>query len=157
MGRRSNAHEHCVTCCPVFRLVNSRSRPASVISWKISSRDPGITILGSQLTGPVWLTYNRKVDFCCVYLRCPDLRKESQPSSCNQALSFIDRFSAFPFDLTDFSQLPEPTHPTFHPSPKTPSYLLLQIKWTFPYPRSLHTNIIKKSRKTILNKKPNNI
>ena len=34
---------------------------------------------------------------------------------------------------------------------------LLNIKWTFPYPRALHTNIIKNSRKTILNKKPNNI
>ena len=118
MSRRSNAHEQCVTRCPVFRLVNSPGRPASVVSWKISNRDPGVTILGSQLTGLAWLTCNRKVDFCCVYLRCPDLRKASQPGSCNQALSFIDRFYAFPLDLTDFSKFPEPTHPTFHPSPK---------------------------------------
>ena len=47
----SNVHEQCVTRCPVSRLVHSPGRPASVITWKISTRDPGITILGSQLTG----------------------------------------------------------------------------------------------------------
>ena len=119
MSRRSNAHKQCVTRCPVFRLVNSPGRPASVISWKISSRDPGITILGSQLTGLAWLTCKRKVDFFFgVFLRCPDLCKASQPGLCNQALSFIDRFYAFRLDLTDFSKLPEPIHPTFHPPPK---------------------------------------
>ena len=41
--------------------------PASVITRKISSRDPGITILGSQLTGLAQLSCNRRVDFCCVY------------------------------------------------------------------------------------------
>ena len=65
MSRGSNAHEQSVTRCPVFRLVHSLGRPASVITWKISTRDPGITILGSQLTGLARLSCNRKVDFCC--------------------------------------------------------------------------------------------
>ena len=38
----------------------------SVITWKISTRDPGITLLGSQLTRLARLSDNRKVDFCCV-------------------------------------------------------------------------------------------
>ena len=66
MSRGSNTHEQCVTRCPVSRLVHSPGRPASVITWKISTRDPSITILGSQLTGLTQLSYNRKVDFCCV-------------------------------------------------------------------------------------------
>ena len=127
MSRRSNAHEQCVTRCPVFRLVNSPGRPASVISWKISSRDPGITILGSQLTGLAWLTCNRKVDFCCVYLRCPDLRKPSQPGSCNQALSFIDLSFYWPHR---FFRVPRTHTPNISPFPQTTSYLLLQIKWS---------------------------
>ena len=49
-----------------FCLVDSSGRLASVITWKISTRDPGITILGSQLTGLARLSYNSKVDFCCV-------------------------------------------------------------------------------------------
>ena len=52
--------------CPVSRLLHSPGRPASVITGKISTRDPGITILGFQLTGLARLSYNRKVDFCCV-------------------------------------------------------------------------------------------
>ena len=55
----SNAHEHCVTRCPVSGLVHSPGRPASVITWKISTRDPCISILGSQLAGLVRLSYNR--------------------------------------------------------------------------------------------------
>ena len=94
----NNPHEQCVTCCPVSRLAYSPGRPASVITWKISARDPGITILGSQLTGLARLSYNRKVDFCCVSLRCRDL------CSCNQAVSFIARFYFLPLDLTDFSK-----------------------------------------------------
>ena len=64
----SNAHtgKQCFTRCPVSRLVHSLGRLASVITWKISTRDPGIIILGSQLTGLAWLSYNRKVVFVCV-------------------------------------------------------------------------------------------
>ena len=47
----SNAHEQCVTRCPVSRLVHSPGRPVRVITGKISTRDPGITILGCQPTG----------------------------------------------------------------------------------------------------------
>ena len=63
----SNAHEQCDIRCPVSRLVYLSGCPASVIARKISSRDPGITILGSQLTGLAQLSCNRRVDFCCVY------------------------------------------------------------------------------------------
>ena len=73
-------------------------------------------------------------------------------------------------DLTDFFNAPEHTHtheisapPTPPPSTPTSSYPFLYIKWTIPYPRSLHTNIINhyqweiNNRKTILERKPNNV
>ena len=89
-SRGRGAHDH-VTRCRVSRLVHSPGRLASVITRKISSRDPGITILVSQLTGLARLSYNRKVDFCCVKLRCRDLCKASLPGSCTQARSCIVR------------------------------------------------------------------
>ena len=64
MSRGSNAHEQSVTSCPVSHLVHSPGRPASMITWKISIRDPGIIILVSQLTGLARLSYNRNVYFC---------------------------------------------------------------------------------------------
>ena len=48
MSQGSNAYEQCVTRYPVSLLVHSPGRPASVITWKISTRDSGITILESQ-------------------------------------------------------------------------------------------------------------
>ena len=42
-------------------------------------------------TGLARLSYNRKVDFCCVKLRCRDLCKASLPGSCTQAPSCIVR------------------------------------------------------------------
>ena len=39
----------------------------SVITWKISKQDPGISVLGSELTGLARLSGNRNFDFCCVY------------------------------------------------------------------------------------------
>ena len=119
VGQWSIAHQHCVTRCPVSRLVHSPGRPASVITWKISAWDLGTTILvsHSKLTGLARLSYNRRVDFCCVELRRRDLCKASQPGSCNQACSQIFRP---PLNLTDFSKprahtqnfsfLPPPEH-----------------------------------------------
>ena len=67
MSLESNAHEQCVTCRPVFRLIDSPGRPARVITRKISTRIPASQyILGSQITGLARLSYNRKFDFCCV-------------------------------------------------------------------------------------------
>ena len=66
MSRGSNAREQCVTRCPVSRLVHLPGHPASVITWKTSIRDPGITILEFQLTRLGRLSYNRKADVCCV-------------------------------------------------------------------------------------------
>ena len=40
MTLESNAHEQCVTCCPVFLLIDSPGRPARVITKKISTRMP---------------------------------------------------------------------------------------------------------------------
>ena len=40
MSLESNAHEQCVTCFPVFRLIDSPLRPARVITRKISTRIP---------------------------------------------------------------------------------------------------------------------
>ena len=66
MSRGRNAHEQYVTQCPVSRYFHSPGRPASVITCKIATRDSGITILGFQVTGLARLTFNGKVDFCCV-------------------------------------------------------------------------------------------
>ena len=55
------------------------------------------------------LSYNRKVDFCCVQSRCRDLFKASQRGSCDQGLSSISRFYVLPLNLTDFSKPPEQT------------------------------------------------
>ena len=63
MSRGSNGHEQCVTRCPIYRLVDSLGRPAGVITWKISTWDRGITILGSQLTGLARCSFNRFVAF----------------------------------------------------------------------------------------------
>ena len=63
MSQGSNADEHYVTCCRVSRLVHSLGRQANVITWTISTRDPGITILGSQLTVLARLSYNRIIAF----------------------------------------------------------------------------------------------
>ena len=47
---RTWSHEPGKQCaCPVSRLVHSPGSPASVITWKISTRDSGITIPGSYI------------------------------------------------------------------------------------------------------------
>ena len=94
-------------------------------TWKISTLDPGITILISQLTRLAWLSCHRKVDFCCVKLRFRDLCKASQPYSCNQALSCIARFYALPW-LHRVFKAPEHTHKiSALPSTSTSSYPLI--------------------------------
>ena len=128
----SNAHEQCVTHCPVPLLVHLPGHPANMITWNISTWDPSITTLGSQLTKLAWFSYNRNFDFCCAYLTCRDLFIASQFGPCNQALSSIGiaRLYALLLDLTNFSQ-------NFSPRPPPPSIFLL------PSLYSLHTNIIK--------------
>ena len=59
------------------------------------------------------LSYNGKVDFCCVKLRCWYLYKASQPGSCNQAPSSIARLNALPLDLADFLKPPPNKHTKF--------------------------------------------
>ena len=67
MRRESSGHEECVTRHAVSRFVeDSPGGPASVIKWKISTRDPGITVVRSELTGLTGLLYNDEVDFCFV-------------------------------------------------------------------------------------------
>ena len=89
--------------------------------------DAGITILGSQLTGLARLSYNRKVDFCSVYLRCRVFCKVGQPGACNQALSSIAKFYAFPLTSPNFKA---PEH-TLKTSALPLQHLLFDIKWTF--------------------------
>ena len=46
-----------------------RAGPVNAITWKIFSpvsRDPGIAIPGSRLTGLARLSCNREFDICCV-------------------------------------------------------------------------------------------
>ena len=55
-------------CYPLscFSLSSFAGPPEKRDYLKISTRDSGITVLGSQLTGLARLLYNHKVDFCCV-------------------------------------------------------------------------------------------
>ena len=93
MSWESSAHEERVTRDAVCRFVeDSPGGPASVIKWKISSQDPGITVVGSELTGLAGLLYNDEVDLCFVELGCVDVCKASQPGSGNQAVGFIVKF-----------------------------------------------------------------
>ena len=99
--------------------------PASVITCNISSRGPSVTILWSQLTGLARLSCNRKADFCRVDVRCRNLWQASKPSPCNQALSFIARIYALPFDLTDISkQNPHTQNFSIHKHLHTPFSIL---------------------------------
>ena len=62
----SNAHEQSSVLPAVLFLAEFIRRAAPQVrfnTWKISTRDPGITILGSQLTELARLSYNCKVDF----------------------------------------------------------------------------------------------
>ncbi|CAH3161202.1 unnamed protein product, partial [Porites evermanni] len=88
----SSAQEERVTCDGVCGFVEHS--PASVIKWKISSHDPGITVVGSELTGLGGLLYNDEVDSCFVELGCVDVCKASEPCSGNQAVGFIVNFYA---------------------------------------------------------------
>lgn len=93
MSPESSAHEERVTRDAVSHFVeDSPGSPASVIKWKISSQDPSITVVGSELTGLTGLLYNDEVDLCFVELGCVDVWKASQPGSGNQAVGFIAKF-----------------------------------------------------------------
>ena len=76
----------------------------------------------SQLTWLAWLSYNRKVDFCCVQLRSWDLCKASQRVSYNQALSSTARCYALPLTLTYFSKPPSTN--TKLPPPPAPNIFI---------------------------------
>ena len=58
MSWGSNMHEQYVTRCPVSHMIHSPGRMASVITRKIPTLDPGITILRSQLLGLARLSNN---------------------------------------------------------------------------------------------------
>ena len=93
MSPESRAHEERVTGDAVSHFVeDSPAGPASVIKWKISSQDPSITVVGSELTGLTGLLYNDEVDLSFFTLGCVDVWKASQPGSGNQAVAFIAKF-----------------------------------------------------------------
>ena len=63
MSPESSAHEERVTRDAVSHFVEDLpGGPANVIKWKISSQDPSITVVGSELTGLTGLLYNNEVD-----------------------------------------------------------------------------------------------
>ena len=99
--------------CPVSCLVTP-GRPASVITWKISTRDLGITLSGSQLTRLARSSYNRKVDFCCVELRCGISSRRASLAHIIRPYQFCSQFLRLPLDLTDFSKPPR-TLKKFYP------------------------------------------
>ena len=103
----SSAQEERVTCDGVCGFVEHS--PASVIKWKISSHDPGITVVGSELTGLGGLLYNDEVDSCFVELGCVDVCKASEPCSGNQAVGFIVNFYALVLTLRSFQSLQSDT------------------------------------------------
>ena len=93
MSRESSGHEEHVTRDGVCRFVEHLpGGPASVIMWKISSQDPGIRGVASELTGLAWLLYYDEVDLCLVELGCVDVYKASQPGSENQTVGCIAKF-----------------------------------------------------------------
>ena len=106
----SSAQEERVTCDGVCGFVeHSPGGPASVIKWKISSQDPGITVVGSELTGLGGLLYNDEVDSCFVELGCVDVCKASEPCSGNHAVGFIVNFYALVLTLCSFQSLQSDT------------------------------------------------
>ena len=93
MSRESSGHEQRVTRDGVCGFVeHSPGGPASVIKWKISSQDPGIRVVASELTGLAGLLYNDEVDLCFVELGCVDVCKASKPGLGNQTVGCIAKF-----------------------------------------------------------------
>ena len=79
MSHGSNAHEQCVTRCPVFGYVDSLGRQASVTTYKNSTQHPSITVLRFQLTGLARLSYNHKLDFWLRLTKVPGFL-QSEPA-----------------------------------------------------------------------------
>ena len=77
---KSSAQEERVIRDGVCGFVeHSAGGLANVIKWKILIQDPGITVVGSELTGLAGLFYNDEVDLCFVELGCVDVCKASEP------------------------------------------------------------------------------
>ena len=74
-----------------------------------STRDPGITILGSQLTGLARLSYNRKVDFVAFNYGAEIFAKRASPAHVIRPLVLRPDFTPSPLTLTIF-QSPPNTH-----------------------------------------------
>ena len=125
MIRGSNAHEQCVTRCPVFRLIDSPGRPASVITWKISTQDPGITTLGSQLTGLARCHVIAELIFVAFNLGAGFSAKRGSPAHVIRPLSSpYPNFTPSPL----ISPIFQSSRAHTQPSPSTSSYPLLYIK-----------------------------
>ena len=115
MSRQSSAHEERVTCNGVCHFVErSPGGPVSVIKWKISGQDPGITVVGSELTELAGLLYNDEVDLCFVELGCVDVYKASQRGSGNQTVGCIAKFYALVLTSRSF-QSPRSDTQNFRP------------------------------------------
>ena len=111
----SSAQEERVTCDGVCGFVeHSPGGPASVIKWKISSQDPGIRVVASELMGLAGLLYNDEVDLCFVELGCVDVYKASQRGSGNQTVGCIAKFYALVLTSRSF-QSPRSDTQNFRP------------------------------------------
>ena len=111
-------------CYPLswFSVGSFAGLPSKPDYLEISDLDPSITILGSQLAGLAWLSYNCKSWFLLRLTEVPrSLREVSKPGSCNQDTSSIARFYPLSLDLADFSKPPE--HVTHNFSPRPPQHL----------------------------------
>ena len=111
----SNAHEQCVTGCPVCRSVLSLGRLANEITWKISTRDPGITILGSQLTSLAdWFGCHiiAKLIFVECSLGAENAEKRASPTSVTGPHQYFSK----PRNINTKFQPPIPPLKTFRPT-----------------------------------------
>ena len=115
LSQGSNAHEQCVTHCPVFQLVDLPCKGDYVENFHPGNRET--QNWDPRLLGWFDCHISAKVDFCCFYLRC-------------HVFCFYRQILCPLLNLTDFSKLPS-AHTKFQFSLSTSSYRLLLIKWSF--------------------------
>ena len=131
----SNAHEQCVTRCPVCRSVLSPGRLANEITWKISTRDPGITILGSQLTSLAdW--FGCHIIAKLIFVECSLGAENAEKRASLTHVTGPHQY---------FSKLPEHKHKisASHPSSQNLQTHFSILTELSLHPRSLHTSIKK--------------
>ena len=128
LSQGSNAHEQCVTRCPVFQLVDLPSKRDYLENFHPGNRET--QNWDPRLLGWLDCHISAKVDFCCFYLRC-------------HVFCFYRQILCPLLNLTDFSKLLS-AHTKFQFSLSTSSYPLLLIKWSFGLIHVLLIQIVSK-------------